>query len=62
MRGVVTENDATHTMLLVWLWLADPAGIASIPLETHEVYVLGTARNMEASGDWVLPRFNDDCG
>ncbi len=30
------------------------------PLETHEVFVAQTAREMLARGDWVLPRFNDE--
>ncbi len=44
--------------LLFWLWLATLIGVTSVSLETHEVFVLETARTMEASGDWLLPQFN----
>lgn len=51
--------DFNHVRLLLFgLWLVTGLGLMSVPLETHEVYVLETARAMESSGDWVLPRYN----
>ncbi len=44
--------------ILTVAWLALFAGINSIPVEDHEAFVLQTAREMNASGDWVLPYFN----
>ena len=46
-------------LLLAGLWLVTLIGIQSVPLETHEVYVLQTAQEMQSSGDWILPHFND---
>ncbi|MFA6173172.1 MAG: glycosyltransferase family 39 protein [Kiritimatiellales bacterium] len=46
-------------LLLTGLWLVTLIGIKSVPLETHEVYVLQTAQEMQTSGDWILPHFND---
>lgn len=45
-------------LFLTGLWLVTLTGTRSIPLEKHEVFVLETARQMNSSGDWVLPRFN----
>ena len=44
--------------ILTIAWLSLFAGINSIPVEDHEAFVLQTAREMNASGDWVLPYFN----
>lgn len=46
-------------LLLTGVWLTTLIGINSVPLETHEVYVLQTAQEMQTSGDWILPHFND---
>ncbi len=45
-------------LILLSLWMITLTGIHFIPLENHEVLVLQTAREMESSGDWVLPSFN----
>lgn len=45
---------------LAGLWLITLAGITSVPLETHEAYVLATAQQMRTSGDWILPKFNQN--
>jgi len=39
-------------------WLALFAGINTIPLESHDSFVLQTAREMGVNKDWVLPYFN----
>ena len=44
--------------ILLGLWLISLAGIHSIPLEDHEVFVLQTTQEMRSRGDWVLPSFN----
>ncbi|MFA7368044.1 MAG: hypothetical protein WC334_00220, partial [Kiritimatiellales bacterium] len=44
--------------ILIISWLSLFAGINSIPVEDHEAFVLQTAREMNANGDWVLPYFN----
>lgn len=44
--------------ILIIAWAALFAGINTIPVEDHEAFVLQTAREMKASGDWVLPYFN----
>jgi hypothetical protein len=51
-----------HTLglLISGLWLVTLIGIRSVPLETHEIFVLESARQMNATGDWILPRFNDN--
>ena len=36
------------------------SGLASIPLEAHEAFVLLAAQRMLDSGDWVIPFFNGD--
>lgn len=46
--------------LLVALWGLTFAGIQHAPLEKHESFVLATAREMETSGDWLLPRYNEE--
>ena len=52
---------ARHSLLLlVALWLLTLVGIQSIPLETHEAFVLATSQEMKTGGDWVLPRFNNE--
>lgn len=45
-------------VLLLALLVATSADIATRPLETHEIFVAQTAREMLASGDWILPTFN----
>ncbi|QNN22344.1 hypothetical protein HED60_08685 [Planctomycetales bacterium ZRK34] len=35
-------------------------GQSRVPLEAHEVYVVSTAEHMRESGDWIVPRFNDE--
>jgi 4-amino-4-deoxy-L-arabinose transferase-like glycosyltransferase len=46
--------------LLIFIWMFTLIGIHSVPLETHEAFVLETARNMSESGDWVVPEFNGE--
>ncbi|MDD8042543.1 MAG: glycosyltransferase family 39 protein [Verrucomicrobiota bacterium] len=46
--------------MLIFLWMFTLVGIHSVPLETHEAFVLETARNMSESGDWIIPEFNGD--
>lgn len=56
----MSETFRKYTLLLlIGLWLVTLIGIKSVPLETHEVYVLQTAQEMQTSGDWILPHFND---
>jgi 4-amino-4-deoxy-L-arabinose transferase-like glycosyltransferase len=33
-------------------------GSTTVPLESHEIYVAQTAREMAARGDWLVPHFN----
>ena len=47
-------------VLLVALWMLTLAGIQSVPLETHESFVLATAQEMKTRGDWILPRYNEE--
>ena len=51
-------NSSRWPAILLCLWMISIIGIRSIPLETHEVFVLQTTREMAAKGDWVLPSFN----
>lgn len=51
-------RDFRWPAILLSLWLISLAGIQSIPLEDHEVFVLQTTQEMKARGDWVLPSFN----
>lgn len=46
--------------LLAALWVLTLAGIQSVPLEKHESFVLATAQEMKTSGDWLLPRYNEE--
>jgi 4-amino-4-deoxy-L-arabinose transferase-like glycosyltransferase len=46
--------------ILIIAWLALFAGINTIPVEEHEAFVLQTAREMNHTGDWVLPYFNQE--
>jgi 4-amino-4-deoxy-L-arabinose transferase-like glycosyltransferase len=43
---------------LFCIWLTTLVSIVSVPLETHEIFVIETAREMRETGDWILPRFN----
>ncbi len=36
------------------------AGIARLPPDHHELFVLETAREMTRSGDWIVPRFEEE--
>jgi 4-amino-4-deoxy-L-arabinose transferase-like glycosyltransferase len=45
-------------ILLAWLSLFTWAN--SIPINAHEAYVLQTAREMAANGDWIVPYFNGE--
>jgi len=47
-------------VLLAALWMLTLAGIQSVPLETHESFVLATAQEMKTSGDWIVPRYNEE--
>lgn len=46
--------------LLAAAWVLTLAGIQSVPLEKHESFVLATAQEMKTSGDWLLPRYNEE--
>jgi len=46
--------------LLLIAWLSLFAGINTIPIESHESYVLQTAREMGMNNDWVLPYFSGE--
>lgn len=46
--------------LLLALWGLTFAGIQHAPLEKHESFVLATAQEMKTSGDWLLPRYNEE--
>ncbi len=45
-------------MLLGSLLIGTSADIAARPLESHEIFVAQTAREMLASDEWVVPSFN----
>ena len=45
-------------LILIIAWLSLFAGINTIPLESHDSFVLQTAREMGVTKDWVLPYFN----
>ncbi|GKT07057.1 glycosyltransferase family 39 protein [Desulforhabdus sp. TSK] len=45
-------------LILLNLWMITLTGIHSIPLESHEVLVIETSREMESQGEWILPSFN----
>lgn len=46
-------------LILIGLWLISLIGIQSIPLAKHEVLVLEATREMQVSGNWILPYFNE---
>lgn len=46
-------------LVLLTLGLGLPR-IGSVPLDSHEIFVAGTARNMSIRGDWILPWFNGE--
>jgi len=58
LRRVLPGFGGKRLAILFVAWLALFAGINSIPVEDHEAFVLQTAREMNANGDWVLPYFN----
>ena len=61
MKRISCFFHSSHVfVLLVALWVLTLVGIQSIPLETHEAFVLATAQEMKTSGDWILPRFNNE--
>lgn len=45
-------------LILLNLWMITLTGIHSIPLESHEVFVIETSREMQSQGEWILPSFN----
>jgi 4-amino-4-deoxy-L-arabinose transferase-like glycosyltransferase len=45
-------------LILLNLWMISLIGIHSIPLESHEVLVIETSREMQSQGEWVLPSFD----
>jgi len=46
-------------LVLLTLGLGLPR-IGSVPLDSHEIFVAGTARNMSIRNDWILPWFNGE--
>jgi 4-amino-4-deoxy-L-arabinose transferase-like glycosyltransferase len=46
--------------ILLLTWLSLFAGINTIPVESHEAFVLQAAREMDASGNWTVPHFNQE--
>ncbi len=56
----ITWETWRWPLILLGLWSITLTGIGSIPLETHEVFVLQTTREMELQGDWVVPSFNNE--
>lgn len=46
--------------ILLLAWLSLFAGINAIPIESHESFVLQTAREMGMNNDWVLPYFSGE--
>lgn len=46
-------------LVLLTLGLGLPR-ISSVPLDSHEIFVAGTARSMSIRGDWILPWFNGE--
>lgn len=46
--------------MLLLAWLSLFAGINTIPIESHESFVLQTAREMGMNNDWVLPYYNGE--
>lgn len=47
-------------IFLIALWILTLAGIQSVPLETHESFVLATAQEMNSSGDYLIPHYNGE--
>lgn len=56
--GVNFCLSGRRLVILLLAWLSLLACINAIPVESHEAFVLQTAREMEANGDWVVPFFN----
>lgn len=46
--------------IVVLAWLSLFVWANSIPINAHEAYVLQTAREMNASHDWIVPYFNGE--
>jgi len=56
-----TQSIKGRILAILFLaWLALFAGINTIPIESHEAFVLQTAREMGMNNDWVLPYFSGE--
>lgn len=58
VTGFFLQGRLLAIVLIVWLSLFVWA--SAIPIDDHEAYVLQTAREMAASGDWIVPYFNGE--
>ena len=57
-QAIQGKGRVLTIFLIAWLSLF--AGINTIPIESHESYVLQTAREMGMNNDWVLPDFSGE--
>ena len=60
-RGDISSAGRWRQTLVALLLAACVTGLVrinSVPLDSHEIFVAGTARAMSERGDWVLPWFN----
>lgn len=50
----------TATLIMLLAMLISLAGLNAAPIEGHEIFVVQTAREMRAKGDWIVPWFNNE--
>lgn len=63
MPGLEQSNRSWMAAIALLLALAAWVGSAQmrdLPLEDHEIFVVETAQEMHARGDWIVPYFNDE--
>lgn len=51
---------AGTALLVLMALMMGVTRMASVPLDSHEIFVAGTAETMSARGDWILPWFNGE--
>ena len=54
--------DCAFRRWMIWLFVVSTLiafnGIAWLPLDGHEAFVVQTAQEMRERGDWIVPYFN----